>query len=444
MRLKIKYLICFQLYFIIVCELLVSIFHFPSVIRYVLDINIIVLMVICFSKRKQLFLPTASKPFFKYVTALAVASTLVAIVRLVPIGQIVWALRNNYFFVFFAAACTVLLNKEDAEHLLDNFLKLQLFNVFCAIIEYFFLHYRNDFTGGMFGVEQGCNAYLNVYLVFVASYSMAKYMNRKMKFNKFIYYIISSFFLAGLSELKIYYVELALIFLCTIMLCRKGRKTLLIILGGFASFFIGLQVFLSLNSASAGYLYSLENAIQYATRTDFGNGDIRIARLTAITQINEYFFRENPFLKLFGYGFGACEDSVTFSLFNSNFATRYGYLQYRNISSSMLYIETGAIGLICFIIIFLLMFRICGKLQRKFEEKKYNEIIVFVQTFSLMVIFMLWYNSSIRREIAYFSFFLLSVLFIYLKDFEKEELQIFASEKRYSSNKIATVPSKFI
>lgn len=420
MKIKIKSLVCFQLYFIIIGELLVSVFHFPSAIRYLLDLNILILFVICFIKRKHISIPRIGKPFFRYCTFLAIFLTVFAVIRLVPFGQVIWALRNNFFYIFFTGVCTFFLDKDDAETIMDNFLKLQSFNVICALIEYFILNYRHDYTGGIFGVEQGCNAYLNVYLVFVATYSMTKYMYGKIKLNKLLYYMISALFVAVLSELKIFYLEIVLIFVSIILLSRKSSKTYLVIFGGVASLFLGLQAFISFNSESARFLYSLENALEYATQSDYGFGDIRIARLTAITQVNDYFFKSNFWLKLFGYGFGACEDSVTFSLFNSDFATQYGFLQYRNLSSSMLYLETGAIGLICFIVLFVILFRICRKNQRLFEENHCNDIVVFVQTFSIIVILMVWYNSAIRREIAYFSYFLLSVFFIFSKDLEKK------------------------
>ena len=92
----------------------------------------------------------------------------------------------------------------------------------------------------------------------------------------------------------------------------------------------------------------------------------------------------------------------------------------------MLYLETGMVGLIAFIIIFVLYFQQALKQKKQLEIDGYGHIAGWVQVMSVLTIFLIWYNSAIRREIAYLTFFVLSTLFIYSRHIEernyKEEI----------------------
>lgn len=418
MKIKIKSLIKFQLYYLLIIEALISLLHFPSILRYLLDANMILIAILMLIKRnsgnRQFFGKVLNRYIYLYILLVLTYS----IIQFVPFGQIVWAFRNNFFFIIFGIACGRFLDKKDFDNISSNLLKFQILNIVCGLYEFFVLHVKNDNLGGLFGTEQGCNAYLNIYILVISSYAIIMYMHKKMAIARTFCVVISSIVMATLGELKVFYVELVIIIICVILLEKKNSKTFFVVIGGIAGIFIGLQILSISNPESIEILSSPEELIEYSSRSDFGYGDIRISRMTAITQINEYFFDNDIYLRLFGYGLGACEDSTTFSIFNSSFADRYNYLQYRNISSSMLYLETGMVGLVLFIIIFVLYFQQAQKQKKQLEVHGYGHIACLVQIISILTVFLIWYNSAIRREIAYLTFFVLSALYVYVNHIE--------------------------
>ena len=124
---------------------------------------------------------------------------------------------------------------------------------------------------------------------------------------------------------------------------------------------------------------------------------------------------------MFGFGFGACESSETFAWANTSFATKYGKTHYRSLSTAVNFLETGYIGLIAFILIFVFFFIVVQKHKHLTPEHRY--IMVFSQVSSLLAIINIWYNSSIRRPISYLIFFCLSGAVIMLCDKQRQELK---------------------
>lgn len=421
MIIQIKSLLKFQIYYLLIVEALISLLHFPSGIRYLLDLNVLVIITLMFIKRDASMYRSASKDVNRYMIAYMLLIVVFAILRLVPIGQMLWAVRNNFFYIFFGMACVRFFEKKDVDKIIDTLVKFQVLNFLCGMYEYFVLHIQNDFLGGMFGTEQGCNGYLNVYLVFISVYAIIMFLRKRISVAFFLWLVVSSMVLATLGELKIFYFEFVFVIVLVVLLEKKDLKTFFIVIGGIACIFIGLQILSVTSTGSMQYLNSIEDMIEYGSRADFGNGDVRISRLTAIAQVNEYFFKDNRWLLCFGYGLGACEDSTTFTICNSAFADRYSYLQYRNISSSMLYLETGMVGLVGFIGIFIMYFYQSLKNKKILEEHGYGYIATMVQIMSLMTIVIIWYNSAIRREIAYLTFLILSLMSIYLNHIKDKE-----------------------
>lgn len=422
MKIKISTLVEWQLYIVMVIEMLISLFHIPSAARYLLDVNMLLLISIslvlilssALKKRVTTRIYNDYVVIKHYIIIYMCLFVSIAIFTNVPFGQILWAVRNNYFFIFYFFICVMYLSKSDCDRIMKRFVNLQIVNVVAAAFEYFVLHARNDYLGGMFGTSQGCNGYLNVYLVIICAYVLTQYLNGKASLIRVLLIFGSSLLLAAISELKIFYIELIVIIIFAVLLNANMVKGIIAIAVGAFGLIIGLNILSSINPQSMEYLSSFDALFEYGSRSDFGYGDVRIARLTAITQINNMFFGDNFWNKLFGYGLGACEESATFSFCNSSFADRYGSLGYRNITSSMNYLETGMIGLVMFLFIFVLIFVIIQMSKKRLRENEY--IGTFVQVIAVLTIFICFYNSTIRREIAYMTFFVFAYYFICLKE----------------------------
>ncbi len=420
MKIRINVLIRFQIYYLLIVETLISIFNFPDYIRYILDANLIVMMAFYVVGYKKNNVTKQGKMVFRYIFFVILFFVITAIFRNIPVGQVLWAVRNNFFYIFYFIICINMLDKRDIEILMQNIVKFNILNVICGIYEFFVLHVTGDDFGGMFGCQKGCNGYLNVYLVVISSYVITRFILKKETILNMLLVVISSVILASVAELKIFYVELLVVVVSEVLLNKKSLKLFLALVGGVLALFVGLQVLSITHSDSRRTIDSIENMIEYGSREEFGD-EIRIARLTAIQQIDKLFFKGNTKYRLIGYGFGSCEESETFSWANSKFAQKYGVIGYRNLSASMLYLETGAIGIILFLLIFVLIFVVAVNNKSHLKKYGYTYIAVFCQVMCLMCIGNIWYNSAIRREIAYLTFFVLSSVFIFIRTIAKEE-----------------------
>lgn len=419
MKIKLKSMVSFLLIYMMLIEIFISVFHFPRTVRFIIDI--IALLLILFGRHK-ISLAISDKEFswyFRYILLFMVFMVMNGVFRLVPIGQILWAVRNNYLYIFFGIIMIYLLKVQDVEKMFELFIKLQVVNVIMGTLEYFILHVQNDYLGGIFGIEQGCNANLNVYLMIINTYIICRYLYKKSSLKEIIWILGSSTYMAAISELKVFYVELVIIIICAVLLNRKSMKGFLILLGGLIGLLIGIRVMLAVNPESINNLLSFSNMVDYNTRMDYGGGDLRISRLGSTSQINRMFFKDNIFLKLFGMGLGACEDSTSFAICNSTFADHYRSLGYRNLTMSMNYLETGYIGIICFAVIFIWLFIIAGKMKNSMIQ--YKEMAVVCQIICIMTILNFWYSSAIRMNASYLTFFCIMSVFVYYRYEMKEK-----------------------
>lgn len=418
MIIKIKDLIAFQIYYLMIYNAFVGILGVPSLIKHVLDINLVLILVLSLSRVSTMFKNKNYNKFFAYIIFYMILMLMIAAVKTVPLGQTVWAVRNNFFFIFFFMICIDVMHKEDCERIMNNLLKLQIFNVACAAVEFIFMGKTGDFLGGMFGVEHGCNGYLLIYMTVITVYTLTRYLKRLESAAALAWITLSNIILAAVSEIKIYFVELVLIFFLAFLLGnKKSLKNIYIVLFATIALIIGFSVMAQVFEGSMSFFNDIDDFLYYNTRSEYAEG-WRINRFTAIDQINTVFFNGDILLEIFGFGLGACESSQTFDWCNSSFADKYTTTQYRNLTVSMNYLETGYLGLIMFAAIFIAIILITNKFKK---TEGYNSYINnFAQIFAIIIIIHFAYNAGIRIEIAYLSYFALALPFIFKKDFDRD------------------------
>ena len=421
MVIKQKHLIEFQIYYLMIVEALIQLLHFPEVIRYVLDVNAIFLVFIALPKVKNMLNDKVFKKYIIYLFLFMGITIAVSIIRRTPFGQVVWAARNNYIYIFFMLVCSYTIREKDYNRIMNNVVSLQVFNFLCVLYEYFILNKMGDFAGGMFGVEHGCNGFLNVYLVVINAYVFTAYANKRSSLLRVAWIALSSVGIAAISELKFFFIELAVIVVHSLSLSRLSVKSTLMVISAIVAIFIGLEILSVVSPWSVEVLQDFDQTTHYATNS---YNSTLITRGTPFSDVNKHFFGDNIFYKLFGYGFGACEDSETFSWANSNFATAYRSMRYRNLTTSDRYLETGYIGFIALILVFALLFYIAQK-QKK-ENPNIRYAYAFSQTVSVLVIINFWYNCTIRTNIAYLTFFALSAALVCTRELKLKEAELIA------------------
>lgn len=423
MVIKQKHLIEFQVYYLMIVELLIDFLHFPDLIRYVLDVNAIVIGLLALNKIKIIVSDKVFKNLSRYIFVYIFGVIAVSLIRLTPVGRVAWAARNNFIYFVFFFCCAYTLTSKDFGRIMKNCIRLSFFNALCIAYEYLILGKMGDLAGGMFGIKHGCNGLLNVYLFVITAYTVVMFAKKKASLYALLWVVLSSLVIAAIAELKFFYIEFLIIVVAYFVLSRASVNNAFLLLGVVAVFFVAIQIIGSIRPDIVEFFSEIDNVTSYSKST-YGNTIIN--RGTAFSQIHKMFFGNDVKNNLIGFGFGYCEESKRFAWANSPFADRYGTMGYRNLSTAMLLLETGYIGLIGFVAIFVFMFIVAQK-NKNNENAHY---LIFSQIITILLIMNLWYNSQIRNPAAFFSFFALSAMIIPFRDKAREESQKALAEKR--------------
>lgn len=414
MKFKLKTLIYFQIYFILINRFLISEFHFPEVIKYVPDFITIILTIylFCDQFKGKILIAKEQRILNNIILVLFIYSVVSSIIHFTKPLYFIWALRVTFRFYLFYVACINYLRKDDVEKILRGFEKAFLLNIILSFYQFFIQGYKLDNLGGIFGTESGCNGYLNIFFVIIIVYEISKYFSKEIKLMKLLYYLIFALIISSMAEIKFFYAEIIIIIGLVIILNKPNRRTIGFVIVTLIGIIIGLQALKQIFPESYKLLFSTESVTNYLGAVGWSQG-IRIARTTAIPIINEYFFDNNILKYLFGFGFGNCEQS---SFFITPFAEQYAYTNYRNFTYAMQYIETGIIGLIIYVSFFVenLILIIRNKSLR-FLSKWKNFLIIF----SLMMIINMWYGDTCKSDIAYLSYFCLAIFGVLIKNYKE-------------------------
>ncbi|BDS87771.1 polymerase [Streptococcus pneumoniae] len=260
-----------------------------------------------------------------------------------------------------------------------------------------------DFLGGIFGNELGIsNTYLHILLILILILSVVNYVSDNSSLVILTSYIVSTLYVAALSELKIIFVELPIIIILTLLFKRLGIKILLKIISITCIVVVALAISIPIlyelfpifdNFFKLEKLFGYSTG-NYSTSSDFG-------RLSSIVQIISTIFYGDVWQTLFGIGLGEAEISKI-PIFSGSFYYNYEYTHYYLFTLSYVFIENGFIGL------FLFMFMpIYLALKMIFERgtSKYDLLLIVL---SISLFMLLLYNNTMRSEIYYLYLFVLS------------------------------------
>lgn len=404
----IRKIIYIEVVFVLVYQILISHLGIPSSISYFFDAcNIVVLLFVLIKKNKQKLLNSiGARNLIATIAVLSISLAIGDILNMVRLPLIVWALRNNYRFILFFVACVLVLNYEDVEKLFSIICKFQIVNVLLTLYQFFVLGKKQDYLGGIFGIQQGCNAYTNIFLCIIVVFTIAKYISKKTDLKNLVWIVVSSLLIAALAELKVFFVEFVVIVLLAVIFSKPSPKTFKIMFGSVLGMAIGLYAFAKVFPEAYLDLVNINRLIEYNTTVIWG---YNISRWGAFKEINNLFFHNNILNNLFGFGFGNCEYS-SFSVFTSDFYQSYGNYHYRWFAHQTWFLEGGYIGFGLFLLFFILIFMWGGRAKCWLKEE--GEYILCARLFSVITIISFWYNNSTRVEIAYLLFFALAAPFV--------------------------------
>ena len=333
----------------------------------------------------------------------------------VPLKLTIWGSRNVYRFVLFFSSCVVLLEKKDVARFQAAFPKIYVINAIIAIFQYFVLGLKGDYIGGLFGTIQGCNGALTIFLNIALSYFIAGYLSGNEKLSKIIVYSILYFLVAALSETKGNYIFFVLIVAVALLVSKKSLKTFGIICVAFVSVGAGIYFLNKYFPGSLDFLLDLNEANRYMNASYFET--VTFTRNAALSVANKVFFKDNSWLYLFGYGIGACDTS---SFFSSPFFDMYGYMNYRQLSSSMTVLQNGYTGLAVYFAFFVYLFLVGLFKSGKCEDANAKQIMIMTCCLAFFAIGDSFY-ASLYIDAAYWLFFALAIPLVMLKEDLKTE-----------------------
>ena len=225
--------------------LLNKVLGIPTTIRYSIDLIWGFLLLTMLVKPKTIAY-ISTKGILKWITVFVIYTFILYVINYQSVFYYLWGFRNNFRFYVYFLACMIYLKHEDAETYISWFDKVFWVNVLVALIQYFMLDIRQDFLGGIFGVEKGCNGYLNIFQVIIVTKSLVYYLNKKESLISCVTKCSMALLIAAFAELKFFFVEFGIIIVLVVLLTKFSWKKILIILGGSIGIIIGTEILIGL------------------------------------------------------------------------------------------------------------------------------------------------------------------------------------------------------
>ncbi len=395
---------------------LFELLRLPSAIKYVLDVSWILLLVLCFLNYKNYDKKKSFVNLSIWVTAFLIFTLVIYVFNYESILYYLWGLRNNFRFYAAFFAFVFFLNKEDIDYYLKAFDILFWINALVCLFQYFVMGIHQDFLGGLFGTEQGCNGYLNIFFIIITAKSIIFYLNNREKLLSCFAKCATVLLISALAELKIFYVEFLIILFVAVCITDFSVKKLLIVFSGVVGVLFATQFLVTLFPEFSG-IFTVQ-AMWESVSTGYYSSERSLNRLNAVSYISENFLKTIP-EQLFGMGLGNC-DTATYSFLNTDFFTQYSYLRYSWFSVAFVFLETGYLGLIFFFGFFVMSLIYSRKMDmNKTEDKVYSQLSSII---AICCIIVGLYNSSMRTEAGYMMYFILSLPFAIQTQHNKKSL----------------------
>lgn len=285
---------------------------------------------------------------------------------------------------------------NDLTRVMNLLYRVQFLNAAMVMAQYFILHLRRDNIGGMFGVIAGCNAPLNMYLCIVCVWGLSGYLSKKVKFGSLITTLFSALLIAMAAELKVFFVELAILIPLGILYCRFSRKTVAAAVAITCIMVMGIQLLGQYDPTSFNIITNPEELLGYADMRGSGYG---VSRVNVFSQLTDLFFNGDSAKQLFGMGFGSASQS-SIALFTSDFYYANATLNYHYLVTAMLYLQVGYVGTLLYFMPFILL--ACTLMLKRRTLLAFDTAQSSCTAFVICIIFMLnlTYNNTAHSYLS--------------------------------------------
>ncbi len=412
-RNQIEWLIIFSLAVSMLSGFFTDILSIPSAVKYSIDVMMMLLLVtslinIAMNKAE---LSVSLKLPFAWILSFFVLCVFVYAVNYQSVLYFLWGLRNNFRFYVFFFACVLFLKRDHIDRFLKAFDIFFYANTVLCFIQYFLFGLKGDLLGGFFGIERGCNGYLNIFLVIIAIKSVVFYLAKKENLKECIIKCALVLLVATLAELKFFFVEFVVILIIAVLFSDFSVRKIAMIITGVVAVAITVLLLEQLFPHFEGF-FSFDFFINSASEGGYSSSANILNRLTTIPIISKNILTDT-LERWFGLGLGNC-DTATYDFLKTPFYGEYFYLRYTWFSTAFLFLETGYVGMFMFFGFFVLVGILCFLISRKNKKDcVYSQIGLIA---AVMCVLITIYNSSIRTEAAYMIYFALAIPFIAQKE----------------------------
>lgn len=384
----------------------------PSILNYVTDLILIIIIIYYFLRKKSNQCRKTPRflimLFFTYVLITFISYILNVYSPLLYL----WGFRNNMRFIIFSIMCSTFLNKNDIYKIFNILFVFFLLNIIATTYEFFFSGFffrTGDIISGLYseGTIGGGNGSLNLFLCVICVFYITRYLNKEIKLNYLMICVGGSLYMAALSELKVFFVEIVFISLFSVMLSKKSFKLILFLILGILGLIIAINLLYAYFPQFLGFFDIDQLSVSLFSKAEYG-GVGSLSRTNASIYIYDNFLVSLP-EKLFGIGFGNADYS-SFSFLTSNFYKIHSQIAYQWFYAPFILLETGIVGLSVYILILINYAKDSIKLYGDDSDKTLRIVSLIL---SGIAIFMLFYNQSLKTESSsYLMFFCLSIPYI--------------------------------
>ena len=304
--------------------LLMDLLHLPSLVKYTVDIAWLGLLISLLKYRNTSIDALSSKLAIIAGVFFAVSLIGFAINYQSPLYYL-WGFRNNARFFVFFFACIFFLKEHSVEYYLRFFDAVFWINFPVVLYQYFVLNKTQDYLGGIFGVQKGCNAYTIIFSVIIVAKSMLSYMSRKERLWPCLSKCAASLLIAALAELKFYFLIFIVIVIMATVITGITFKKVLFVLAAFIGVVFAIEILIIIFPEYAEW-FNLETILSTAASTEGYTASGDMNRLTTVSVAFERFL-PTSLDKIFGLGLGNCDYS-SLKIFTTPFYMQYGRLNY--------------------------------------------------------------------------------------------------------------------
>lgn len=325
-----------------------------------------------------------------------------------------WSIRLFYrpFLLFFSIYnCFDIIDVE----IIDKALEPLAF-IHCGIsaFQYYVLGIKWDNNGGIFGTASGCNGYVNIFWCILVAYYLVKYFSNKVSWLKTVFILISACMCGYWSELKFLYLEIIIILILALLICKKSVKGVLFVLILSICIVNILPVIANLLPDNFQQMLNIDSLISYSQTAYNESGRGYISRGSGLEVIKDSIFKNNWFKTLFGLGLGGA-NQISFLGIESLGYYSQGWRHYDYFSIMYLFTETGIVGILFFGIIFINFFRGFRTVE-KVEYRYFGYLMIAI------VLINFWYNSSWTTDgTSYLLMLFMALPYIYNKKYSKSK-----------------------